>query len=573
MDNLRENGLIAMDNPLNLLLPGILRSLLSSQRRPYKQLLKTIEKATAPTLCVLNGMSGTGKTMIVAGLAYEYTIRQHRKNFYKGLPSYTNLESFLWVNGTQADTILASLCFISNEFAGIGAFELPLDLKENEIVSRLIDYLNTSTNWVLIVDNLQDREAFLKYFGDLKQGKIIVTTDMWINDSTDESSFKLPNFLYSEIKVKCPGIEHSLGFLAYQQRKAEAKLFKPDTALKFNIGARPNYSQEYARRPDLSCESGVKLAEILGCCPSELQQAALYMARNQVSSLEYLGLYKKRLAELVAAGNDYPNFAATSLTWRKIQETDKATADLLKLLAFCGNGAMPYDFLRHTGRHLLPGTIDQAIKENTNWLAFQNLGFYYDLIKYNPDTESLFLKPEARAVIVFETSDEETREGYLVVSNIFSAFVDENPPTNNYHWRSYTALRSAIEENPAFWDFHYLLDNPKLQKSVINVIGKFAIFQEIQGNCQEALFALDIATYYTYLSLEEFLQFADNGKQYKVLQLNTLQYCQSQFDKYRAAGQIDTAQRFANYIKAHTQYQTFLLRRNKEAHTTIAELN
>jgi Uncharacterized conserved protein (DUF2075) len=460
---------IVMHSPADIPLFAIVDSLLPSQRKAYDKLLVLLDDNTSSRCCLVTGRPGTGKTLITTALAHQYFFEVCNYNRTGNLPK-KQPKHFFFLNGADVSTILSSLWVIAKELWDIKAFDWPIGLTEANMLTQLTTCLNNTTDWVLIVDNLQDKEAFNYYCGQLRHGIIIVTSAS-ITDLGDA----LPGFTYTSIEVKLVSPAYSLGFIAYWQKQA---LVSPRGLSVFNPPSPPRYLAEYLIGPGIHSELGRQLITLLANTPFELRQAALYMSRNNCAPAQYLELCKKRLDGLTQNSNaERP--VALAITWADIQRADQATSDLLVLLAFWGNSEIPALLIDETPQDCLTVDLKEAIRKNRSWLTFNNLGLYYGLVKYNPATESLCLSPAACDMIRAETPLEKQKEMAGVACKLLAAFVNEYPPDSPYHWPRYPPLRPLVL-GLLTKQLETLLAGENLS-AAIEFLKAFNVFEESQG--------------------------------------------------------------------------------------------
>ena len=104
-----------------------------------------------------------------------------------------------------------------------------------------------------------------------------------------------------------------------------------------------------ARTGDADRGAAEELAEAMGGLPLALEQAAAYMQATGTSLAEYVGLFRKRQAELLARGEaagHREHVAATlSLALSKLEAEAPASAGLVRLLAFLAPAPVPLRLL------------------------------------------------------------------------------------------------------------------------------------------------------------------------------------------------------------------------------------
>jgi transcriptional regulator with XRE-family HTH domain/Tfp pilus assembly protein PilF len=119
-----------------------------------------------------------------------------------------------------------------------------------------------------------------------------------------------------------------------------------------------------AERPDAAAAEAA--AELLGCLPLALEQAAAYLESSGRDLASYVGLLRERLVELLGEGRagDYPFTVATAWwpSFQRIAAECPAAADLLRLCAFLAPDDIPIALLQ-SGAGGLPEDLRSALDD------------------------------------------------------------------------------------------------------------------------------------------------------------------------------------------------------------------
>ena len=121
----------------------------------------------------------------------------------------------------------------------------------------------------------------------------------------------------------------------------DVPVLDPDVAADFLV----------SRTGDPDRQAGRDLADLLGCLPLALEQAAAYLQAIGVSLARYLALFRQRRAGLLARGEltGYSKTVASTwaLAFERLQQTEPGAVGLLRLLAFCAPETVPLRLLLH----------------------------------------------------------------------------------------------------------------------------------------------------------------------------------------------------------------------------------
>jgi tetratricopeptide (TPR) repeat protein len=303
-----------------------------------KQLKENLgsDKKTALTQQALSGLGGVGKTQIAVEYAHRY------RNDY---------EAVLWV---EAD----SEASLSNSVVDIASL-LDLPQKENperEIVQQAVQrWLASSTNWLLVLDNVEDKDLFKNFIPPGAQGHVVITTRL---SSTG-------NIKRLDVKEMT---EDGVLFLLRRSGAIEE-----------------NQEKEDAKPEDL--EPAKKIKEMFGGLALALEQAGAYVEGNGISLTRYLELYENSRSELLkekAEDGDYKYSVAKAfdISLQKTKENSLAAYELIQLCAFYDPDSIP-ELIFKEGQEHLGKDLREVIGNDLQWEKIVKEACQFSLLQRN----------------------------------------------------------------------------------------------------------------------------------------------------------------------------------------------
>jgi tetratricopeptide (TPR) repeat protein len=253
----------------------------------------------------ISGLGGIGKTQT----ALEYA-RRHRDE-YKAL---------LWAVAESRESL------ISDFVALAGVLELPeRNIPDQAITVRAVKrWLETNTDWLLILDNADDPKIVEEFLPENSKGHLLITSRAQVFDS--------------------------IGIL----KAVELDEMTPDDARKFLLTRTGRRDLE----PD-EAQAIDQLAQELDYLPLALEQAGAYIKELRGNFQDYLTSYHERGLELLEKGHPpgkYPKSVRTtwSLNFQQVEQTSVASADLLRVSAFLNPDRIPAELFRQGAAELGP---------------------------------------------------------------------------------------------------------------------------------------------------------------------------------------------------------------------------
>src|SRR5713101_5117270 len=291
-------------NPFFLGRDGLLSSL-------HRQLQVGQAMALSQSPQAISGLGGIGKTQI----AIEYAYRYHQE-----------YEAVLWARAENLEALTSSYSVIAI------LLKLPeREAKEQEIMIHAVKiWLQTHTNWLLILDNADDLDLLPPFLPPVPGGHTLLTTRAWDMQR-----------LAQRIEVETLPSEQGALFLLRR-----VALLAPDALLE----------QALPRERALA----LQLTQDLGGLPLALDQAGAYLEATGMSLEQYRQVYELHrqtiLHERRARVPDHPEPTATtwSLSFQRVEQRNPAAADLLRLCAFLAPDAIPEEIITQGAPDLGP---------------------------------------------------------------------------------------------------------------------------------------------------------------------------------------------------------------------------
>ncbi len=310
----------------------------------------------------LSGLGGSGKTQI----AVEYAYRHHN--------SY---DVILWLRGDRRDILREDCTTIASQLNFKGT--------SNDIIDATISWLRTNTNWLLIIDNVENLTLLRTIIPSNVRGHILITTRAQTTGT-----------IAQRIEL-C------------KMARDEAELFLLRRIKKLSQDA-PLADASHSDR-----EQANELGELLGDLPLALDQAGAYIEETGCSLNDYLSLYSTRRAKLLAMrggiGADHAaSVVATFVhSFEKVAQASPTAIDLLRFCAFLDPIAIPEELIRHAaeelGATLQPIASDPLVLDTAIAILRK-----HSLVHRAAETKLLSLHPLVQAVLRDRMSAEKHQE-------------------------------------------------------------------------------------------------------------------------------------------------------------------
>jgi tetratricopeptide (TPR) repeat protein len=249
------------------------------------------------------------------------------------------------------------------------------EASEQEIILQAVkQWLQTQSKWLLILDNADDLNLLPAYLPPVSGGHILLTTRAWDMQRLAQ-------------RVEVGTLPDEMGALFLLRRAA---LMAPDAEL----------SQVSIEERQLATQ----VTQELGGLPLALDQAGAYLEATGMSLAQYQQVYQQHrkalLQERRARMTDHPEPVATtwSLSFERVEEQNKASADLLRLCAYLAPDAIPENIITQGAPHLGPLLVPVAADPFLLSQAIEALRVY-SLIQRDPRTQTLSVHRLVQAVL------------------------------------------------------------------------------------------------------------------------------------------------------------------------------
>ncbi len=267
-----------------------------------------------PTVAALCGMGGIGKSQV----AIEYACRfQHE---------YT---AILWARAESQEVLFADFVAIAQHMrlADALAFHTPQppstpqDATSQQVVQAVTGWLASHTDWLLILDSIEDMSLANRFIPPTSQGYILLTTHA---QSTST--------LAPRIDVEKMSLDEGTLFLLYR-----SKLYMPGT------------QREHIDGPDWI--EAQDICRLMDGLPLALDQAGAYIEETGCTLHRYIERFRQQRARLLELrGEDsllHPETvtATVLLAIDKVEQGNPAAVDLLRLCAFLDAGQVNEELL------------------------------------------------------------------------------------------------------------------------------------------------------------------------------------------------------------------------------------
>ncbi len=315
-------------------------TILESIERSFQTNNKQTVLTQAQTQAV-HGLGGIGKTQIAVEFAYCH---------------YKSYETILWIDAETNASLSKSVADIADRL------DLPeKDSQEQEQVVKAVQrWLENNKNWLLILDNLEDKELHDNFLPKVCEGDVLITTRL---DDIDT---------VNKLEVDKMGEEEGILFLLHRSGAID----------------------QDQKTEDASSEDATTAKTIFkkfDGLPVALEQAGAYIKSNKSSLQKYLEMYEAEGTELNYAG-------VFKWSLKKTEEDCPEAGELIRLCAFLDPDSIP-KFIFEEGKEFLSDGLSSILESRFKWEELISKACRYSLLKRNNDDQSLSMHRLVQQVI------------------------------------------------------------------------------------------------------------------------------------------------------------------------------
>lgn len=268
----------------------------------------------------VSGLGGIGKTAVAVEYAYRFRTEYDAVFFVRADQGENSREDY--------ELICAELGLLPRHYIPTESDETlhrsPTQKDRNPAVRAVLRWLDTHSNWLLILDNVENPKQVSNFLPTLERGHIILTS-------------RRRNF-------GAVGIEEPILLSELDKQEAEDLLWK-----------RRNAEQRLASSSEQ--QAVAELVTVLTGLPLAIEQATALMREHSYSFAEYLELWRERRTALFdfegALDAGHPDSVVTTFALafdqiRKHAESEarsRSVPDLLCMMAFLNPDVISFDLL------------------------------------------------------------------------------------------------------------------------------------------------------------------------------------------------------------------------------------
>ena len=304
----------------------------------------------------LSGLGGIGKTQTAVEYAYRYR------------DQYT---AVLWTRADSRDALASSFAALAQ------VLDLPAKNEQDQtvVIGAVRRWLEQQTGWLLIFDNADDIPLVREFLPSGGTGQVLLTTRA-----------------------------QAMGPVA---QRIEIDEMPPAEGARFLL-----QRARYKAPTDADRRLAEQISITLGGLPLALDQAGAFIEETPSSLAEYLELYKKEGARLLAERGelaaDHASVTVTfSLAFEKVAERDPAAADLLRLCAFLAPDTIPEEIFTEAADELDEVLAPKA-KNSFELFKIIREASRFSLIERDADKKTLTIHRLVQTVLQ-DGMDEDTR--------------------------------------------------------------------------------------------------------------------------------------------------------------------
>ena len=295
-----------------------------------------------------------GKTQI----AIEYAHR-HREEYH----------DILWAKAESQEVLTSELA----SFATL--LNLPGQREQDQqyALSIVKRWLEVHSNWLLILDNIENLKMVNEFLPQEPKGHILLTAQTRI-----------------------------IGGIA---QRLDIDKMAPEEGALFLL-RRANLTTAHASLDSVSEDTrkhAIEIAKMLDGLPLAIDQAGAYIEETETSLRRYIELYASRRTDLLNTRgglvSDHPSVTATmSLSFDKVEQSNPVSAELLRFLAFLHPDAIPDELIEY-GASQLDSPLQAVSSDSLGVNKAMGELLNYSLVRCNADNATLTMHRLVQAVL------------------------------------------------------------------------------------------------------------------------------------------------------------------------------
>ncbi len=305
----------------------------------------------------ISGLGGIGKTQLALEYAYRYQKSYH---------------DIFWASADTKEALMASYV----RFAEVLHLPEVKEADQTKVKEAVCHWFQQHTNWLLVLDNIEDLRLLPSFVPEHRQGAVLLTTRRQVTEPAAQA-----------LELEVLPEEEAILFL-FKRTKA--------LALDASLGEAPDGAIGAART----------ITRLLGNLPLALDQAGAYLLETKCSFAEYAALFQmhrehllqRRIGENIPT--DHPDSVTTTfeLNFQQIQQKSPAALELLRFCTYLAPDAIPLELITQRTVHL--GTLLDSLGADTLQLdqALELLQAY-SLVRRNGKNRTLSMHRLELAVL------------------------------------------------------------------------------------------------------------------------------------------------------------------------------